>query len=107
MTRARRTTWAAALLACAVLGATPAAQQVFRASTDMVLLSVTAARNGAPAGGLDRGQFVVFEDGRVQEIEVFARESQPVALSLLLDSSVSMETKMPVASEAAVGFVRR
>ena len=107
MTRAPRTTWTAAVLACAALGAAPAAQQIFRASTDMVLLSVTASRSGAPAGGLDRSQFVVFEDGRVQEIEVFARDAQPVALSLLLDSSISMETKMPVASEAAVGFVRR
>jgi Ca-activated chloride channel family protein len=97
----------AAVLACTVAGVVPSAQQIFRASTDMVLLSVTATRNGNPAGGLDRGEFVVFEDGRVQDIEVFARERQPVALSLLLDASVSMETKMPVASEAAVGFAQR
>ena len=89
------------------IGAAPAAQQVFRASTDMVLLNVTVTRSGQPAGGLDRSEFVVFEDGRVQEIEIFAREAQPVALSFLLDASVSMETKMQVASEAAVGFVHR
>jgi VWFA-related protein len=40
-------------------------------------------------------------------VTIFSRDPQPVALSLLLDTSTSMEPKMAVAQEAASGFVRR
>lgn len=99
---------AAALLLGLVLAAgTPAAQQVFRTTTDMVFLSVTATRGDRIAGGLEAGDFLVFEDGRPQKIEVFSREPQPIALSLLVDASMSMESKMSLAAEAATGFVDR
>jgi len=83
------------------------AQQVFRASTDMVFLSVTATAAGRRVGGLGRDQFTVLEDGRPQEIAVFSRDPQPIALSILLDTSMSMDSKMGIAADAAVGFVRR
>src|SRR5690606_26957480 len=51
--------------------------------------------------------FAVFEDGRRQDIEVFSRDPQPIALSLLIDASTSMENRMSLAADAAVGFVRR
>jgi Ca-activated chloride channel homolog len=105
MTRA--TAWVAA---CTVgLAAGPlAAPQVFRSGVDTVLLSVTVTdpRN-RPLVNLDRGDFQVFEDGVPQEIAVFAREPQPIALSLLLDSSTSMDEKIEVAREAAIGFANR
>ena len=94
-------------LVCAVLVSAPAAQEVFRASTDMVFLNVTATRGTVAAGGLSQDDFAVFEDGRPQTIEVFSRDPQPIALSLLVDSSMSMESKMGMAADAAVGFVRR
>jgi len=84
-----------------------AAGQVFKAATDMVFLSVTTTRGTEAVGGLSQGDFTVFEDGRPQPIEVFSPESQPVALSLLIDASMSMEGKMPMATDAAVGFVHR
>ena len=85
-----------------------AAQQVFHGGTDLVFLSVTV-QNGAGqlVTGLGKGDFQVFEDGLVQEITNFASDPQPIALSLVLDSSMSMERKMPVAHEAAIGFARR
>jgi VWFA-related protein len=83
------------------------AQEVFRASTDMVFLSVTATRGGHRVGGLQREQFSVIEEGRSQEIAVFSADPQPIALSILLDTSMSMDTKMGIAADAAVGFVRR
>ena len=98
------TTGALLLLALAV---TAGAQQVFRTSTDLVLLSVTATEAGRPARGLDRSDFQVFEDGRAQEITTFARDPQPVALSILIDTSPSMEPKIHIAQNAAVEFCRR
>lgn len=83
------------------------AQQVFRTTTDMVFLSVTATRGERIAGGLDRTDFAVYEDGRPQRIEVFSRDPQPIALSLLIDASMSMESKLGLAADAAVGFVQR
>ena len=84
------------------------AAQVFRTGVDTVLLSVTVTdgRNH-PTPGLAASDFRVFEDGRPEEISFFAVEPQPVALSLLVDSSTSMEDKLSVAQAAASGFVQR
>src|SRR5689334_21357666 len=98
----------AAAVAVALLSASPAGQQVFRGTADVVSLSVTVAdtdRKLVP--GLDRGDFQIFEDGVLQEIATFARDPQPIALSILLDTSTSMERKLPIAQEAASGFVRQ
>jgi Ca-activated chloride channel family protein len=102
-----RRSLAAVALTVAASGAVTTAQQVFRASTDTVFLSVTATRSNTTVGGLDQNDFLVFEDGRPQTIEVFSRDPQPIALSLLIDASMSMENKMGLAADGAVGFVRR
>ena len=51
--------------------------------------------------------FSVFEDGVKQDVTFFNRTNLPIALALLLDTSASMETKLPTAQEAAIGFARR
>ena len=51
--------------------------------------------------------FNVYEDGQPQEIQFFNRSNLPIALSILLDTSASMEDKIQTAQEAAVGFVKR
>lgn len=95
---------AAALITTTAIGAA----QVFRADVDTVFLSVTVTdgRN-RPITDLTRDDFRVFEDGRVQDVSVFTKEPQPIALSLLIDSSLSMTDKMATAREAAIGFARR
>ena len=97
---------AAAATAVTASSAAPLAAQVFRAGTNTVYLPVTVTDSkGRPIVGLDRSEFRVFEDGLVQEIAVFERDPQPIALSLLIDSSTSMEDdKLRVAQQAAVGF---
>jgi Ca-activated chloride channel family protein len=107
MTGRGRRLLAGAATWCAVAAATASAQQVFRSTTDMVFLSVTATSGGDVVGGLSRDNFTVIEDGQPQAIEVFSRDPQPIALSLLIDASMSMESKLGLASDAAVGFVRR
>jgi Ca-activated chloride channel family protein len=85
-----------------------AARQVFRAGTDVVLLNVTVTDGaGRLVGGLARDEFQVFEDGVLQEVSNFSRDSQPIALSLLLDTSMSMDKKLAIAQQAAAGFVDR
>jgi|WetSurMetagenome_2_1015567.scaffolds.fasta_scaffold33363_3 Ca-activated chloride channel homolog len=80
----------------------------FRAGIDIVSLTVTATDpEGRYVTGLDAGDFLVFEDGAQQDIQYFNRSNLPVALSLLLDTSASMDEKIRTAQEAAVGFARR
>ena len=96
-----------AVLAVAATSGSAAAQTVFRTATDMVVLNVTATRGQQIVGGLPREAFTVLEDGRPQEIQVFSRDPQPIALSLLIDTSTSMEDRMTLAADAAVGFIQR
>lgn len=101
--------WIAALaLAVSAVGLTSAApQQVIRSNVDLVSLNVTVTEGDHFVGGLDQSKFSVFEDGVKQDITFFTSERQPVALSLLLDSSTSMDQKLKTAQEAAVGFATR
>jgi Ca-activated chloride channel family protein len=103
-------TGAARAMLCllAVLAAAPLAAQVFRGNADVVVLNVTVTDAEARfISGLDRADFRVFEDGVPQEITTFASDRQPIALSILLDTSTSMDRKLPIAQEAAGGFVKR
>ena len=83
------------------------AAQVFRAGADVVSLNITVTEGETLVAGLDQSLFSVYEDGVQQEITYFSRTPQPIALSLLIDTSTSMETKLTVAQEAAIGFARR
>jgi Ca-activated chloride channel family protein len=95
----------------------PAAPQVpggnpqrpaFRAGVDIVSLNVTVQDTAAHyVTDLEQGEFAIFEDGVKQEITFFNRRQQPIALSLLLDSSASMEDKLEDLQNAAKSFVRR
>jgi len=106
--RVTTATVAAALLGGALCASGVAAQQVFRGGTDFVGLTVTVLDGaGRLVGGLEREAFQVFEDGVLQEIDNFSALPQPIALSLVIDTSTSMETKLSVAQEAATGFIRR
>jgi Ca-activated chloride channel family protein len=95
----------AALLACSVT--IHAQGQVFRASTDLVLLSVTASQGISAARGLEQTDFRIYEDGRPQDISIFERDPRPIALSILMDASSSMEPRMAIAQDAAIEFCRR
>ena len=56
---------------------------------------------------LAQEDFSVFEDGAKQDVTFFNRTNLPIALALMMDTSASMDTKLPTAQEAAIGFVRR
>ena len=81
----------------------------FRAGVDVVSLNVTVAEGGTSRylTDLQASDFSVYEDGVKQDVVLFSRTNLPIALALLLDTSASMENKLPVAQEAATGFARR
>ena len=83
-------------------------QPSFRAGVEIVSLSVTVTDpSGHYLTDLAAEEFSVFEDGVKQDITYFDRTNLPIALSLLLDTSASMEGRMQIAQEAASGFARR
>jgi len=99
---------AAAAALVVALTAAPHGQEIFRASADAVLLAVTVTDNRQHlVPGLEEKDFQVFENGSLQPITHFSRDREPIALSILLDTSASMTPRLRVAQEAAVGFVER
>ncbi|MGE0041784.1 MAG: VWA domain-containing protein [Vicinamibacterales bacterium] len=85
--------------------AAPQGEQVFRAGVEVVSLNVTVVDpEGRYVTDLDEQDFSVFEDGVKQDLIFFNRKSQPIALSLLIDTSASMEQRLEVAQDAAIGF---
>jgi Ca-activated chloride channel homolog len=80
----------------------------FRAGVELVSLNVTVMDGTSHyLTDLQSDDFSVFEDGAKQEVTFFNRTHLPIALSLLVDTSASMESKLPTAQEAAIGFARR
>ncbi len=82
----------------------------FRAGVDVVSLNVTVTdADNRFITDLDRDDFAIYEDGVQQEITFFnrPRAQLPIALSLLMDTSASMDKRMRTAQEAALGFAQR
>ena len=79
-----------------------------RVGVDLVSLNVTVTDGSSHyITDLQGDNFSVFEDGIKQDVTLFSRTNLPIALAILLDTSASMETKLPVAQEAATGFAKR
>ncbi len=116
MTRSRvfaMAAWCAGLsvVAAGARGQAPPAQgqpPAFRSSVDLVSLTVTATdQAGRYITDMGQDDFEVFEDGAKQDISFFAQTNLPLAVSVLLDTSASMEDKMATVQTAAIGFVRQ
>src|SRR6478752_4799410 len=86
----------------------PEKPQIFRGGVEIVSLNVTVSNpQGQYITDINEDEFSVFEDGAKQELTYFNRSNLPIALSLLIDSSASMEQRMANAQEAAIGFARK
>jgi Ca-activated chloride channel family protein len=85
-----------------------AQQPAFRSAIDVVSMNVTVTDStNKYVTDLTEKDFEIFEDGVKQDLTLFNRTNLPVALSLLIDTSSSMEDRMTVAQDAAIGFVRK
>jgi Ca-activated chloride channel family protein len=70
-----------------------------------VALNVVDA-NGSPVGGLVKDDFQILEDGKVQEIRIFERETTtPLSIVLAIDTSESVLSNERLEKEAAKHFV--
>jgi Ca-activated chloride channel family protein len=102
--------FAVACTAVVTLSGAVVGTQVFRGGTDVVLLSVTVSDSaGRHVTGLTSQDFHIFEDNVLQEVSHFSDQPEPISLSLLIDTSNSMESqnKMALAQQAANGFISR
>jgi Ca-activated chloride channel family protein len=55
---------------------------------------------------LEEPDFAVFEDGVRQDLSLFTHENLPISLALMIDTSASMDEKLPQARAAATRFVK-
>jgi len=79
----------------------------FRVSVDTVSLAVSVLDDeGRLVTGLPQENFQIFEEGVEQEIQFFSRGELPLRMVILVDTSGSMRSKLELAQEAAVRFVR-
>ncbi len=77
----------------------------FRTGVDVVALNVTVTDlQQRPMGGLQRDDFAVYEDGVQQEIAYFEASEVPLDLAILVDTSASMVSRLPLVQRAATGF---
>jgi VWFA-related protein len=83
-------------------------EQPFRsgARTVAVYATVTDDR-GRLVPDLTRGDFEIYDSGKLQPITQFASDTQPITLVMMLDRSGSMKTQFRVVEEAAAEFVTR
>ena len=78
----------------------------FRSTIDLVMLNVTVTGPGGRyVADLSGEDFQVFEDGRPQELAYFSPANVPLSVSLVLDTSSSMDEQMPLSKQAAMDFV--
>lgn len=79
----------------------------FAVGVEVVSLNlVVTDASGRQVPDLAQGDIVLLEDGIPQPISLFAQAEWPIRLSILLDSSGSMDAALPVAKRAATRLVR-
>jgi Ca-activated chloride channel homolog len=76
---------------------------------DVNLVSVIASvldANNRPAPDLQQDQFEIYEEGKLQKIQVFEPETQqPLDLALMIDSSLSEIKELQFETDAAARFI--
>ncbi len=82
--------------------------QRIRSGVELVSLNITATDGqGKYMTDLNEAEFEVYEDGAKQKLTFFSKTQQPISLALLLDTSASMDERMGIAQEAAIGFAKQ
>lgn len=101
---------ATTLLALPAVAQAPAARPpapTFGTGIEIINLTVSVTDpDGRYVTALNRPDFAVFEDGIRQELTLYTHEDVPISLTLMVDTSASMEEKLPTAQAAAVRFLK-
>lgn len=84
-------------------------QAVPKLKVNVTLVNLTATvinEAGRPVSDLEKGDFLVYEDGVPQEIAVFHNENDiPVSVGIVLDTSGSMVDKIDQVRDAVLHFI--
>jgi len=84
----------------------PADNQAIRVEVEMVSLPVVVTTpEGERVMDLRKEDFLVYEDGVLQEIVGFSPTEEPVTIALMMDASGSTETQLPRIQNEAIRFV--
>ncbi len=70
-----------------------------------LMVSITDGQ-GRYVTDLGEKDFAVFEDGVRQDLSLFTHEDLPISMVLMIDSSASMDEKLPQAQAAAIRFIK-
>lgn len=84
----------------------PEKEEVIRVDTQLVDVPVAVTTGaGVPLRGLKQSNFVVYEDGKLQQISDFAATSEPFEIALVLDTSGSARGELQLIQRAAADFI--
>ena len=79
-----------------------------KTDTNLVAVPVIATdRSGLYVPDLTREEFTIFEDGKKQDVTLFATISAPFHVVLMLDTSASTQEKLRMIREAAKAFIEQ
>ncbi len=86
---------------------TPTSPSTIRVTVGAVNVAVTALdKRGLPVIGLNKEDFEVYENGKLQTIRYFGKEPPlPLRIGLILDTSNSARQQLPFEKDAASEFV--
>ena len=80
--------------------------EVIRVDTQLVDVPVAVnSTSGIPLGGLKASNFVLYEDGKRQEVIDFSATTEPFEVALLLDTSGSARNDLLLIQSAAKSFI--
>ena len=80
--------------------------EVLRIDTQLVDVPfVVTDKTGKPMLNLKQSNFIVYEDGKRQEIADFSATTAPFEVALLLDTSGSTRSDLPLIQRAAESFI--
>ncbi len=80
--------------------------EIVRIDTQLIDVPVEITdKSGKPILNLKKNNFVVYEDGKPQELADFAATNAPFEVALLLDTSGSARSELPLIQRAAENFI--
>lgn len=80
--------------------------EVLRIDTQVVDVPIVVTdKTGKPLLNLKRSNFVIYEDGKLQDISDFAATAAPFEVALLLDTSGSTRSDLALIQRAAANFI--
>lgn len=80
--------------------------EVIRVDTQLVDVPIVVTdKSGKPLLNLKQSNFIIYEDGKPQQIAEFAATSAPFEVALLLDTSGSTRSDLALLQRAAANFI--